>query len=149
MKLANTPMTVGAFEEVAFPQFAMTGITAKIDTGAYSGALHCTQISVVETDGVKMLRFSPFDRPETVITAPKFNVSNVKSSNGTKSKRYFIQTSMTIQDQTYPIKLSLANRSEMKWPVLIGRRFLRDNHFIVDVSKTPSKVSFIKAGKLS
>lgn len=137
MRLAVTPMTVGAFEKVDFPQFAMSGITAKIDTGAYSGALHCTKIVLVDVGGVKMLHFSPFDSPETVITALQYKLSYVRSSNGKRSKRYFIQTSMNIQGKVYDIKLSLANRSEMKWPVLIGRRFLRDNHFIVDVNKLP------------
>ena len=36
-----------------------------------------------------------------------------------------------VPGQTYPITLSLADRSEMKWPVLIGRRFLRQNHFVL------------------
>ncbi len=137
MRQASTTKTVGAFEEVAFPQFEMSGITAKIDTGAYSGALHCTQISEVVTDTGKMLRFSPFDHPKTVIEAAKYTVAHVKSSNGTRAKRYFISTPMTIKGKTYPVTLSLANRAEMKWPVLIGRRFLKDNHFIVDVNIAP------------
>jgi hypothetical protein len=44
-----------------------------------------------------------------------------------------ITTDIEVEGQKYPIILSLADRSAMKWPVLIGRRFLRKNHFLVDV----------------
>ena len=82
-----------------------------------------------------VLRFSPFDHPEITVVADEFIVRHVKSSNGKTDNRYFIQTAITVQSKTYPITLSLADRSEMKWPVLIGRRFLRQHNFLVDVSK--------------
>jgi hypothetical protein len=122
---------LGAFESVNFPEFNITGMKAKIDTGAYTGALHCTKIN--ESD--KVLRFSPFDHPEIIIEKDDFVVRHVRSSNGAREKRYFITTEVTIQGETYAIILSLADRSEMKWPVLIGRRFLRQNNFLVDVRK--------------
>lgn len=133
----DNQVTLGAFENVSFPEFGTQDITAKIDTGAFTGALHCTRISEVDTGNGKVLRFSPFDRPEVEISKDEFIVRHVKSSNGDREKRYFISTKITVQGETYPITLSLANRSEMKWPVLIGRRFLRKNHFLVDVTKKP------------
>jgi hypothetical protein len=81
------------------------------------------------------LHFSPFDHPEVTVTAHNFAIKYVRSSNGEVQKRYFIDTKITIQSKTYEIVLSLADRSEMKWPVLIGRRFLRQNNFLVDVRK--------------
>ncbi|GAC1387622.1 MAG: ATP-dependent zinc protease [Candidatus Saccharimonadales bacterium] len=133
--MQNLPIVVGAFEEVAFPSFGIDGIKAKIDTGAYTGALHCTKIAEEITDEGTVLRFAPFDHPEVTIIADEFLVRYVKSSNGERDKRYFIKTKITVQSKTYPITLSLADRSEMNWPVLIGRRFLRRNHFLVDVNK--------------
>lgn len=133
------PKIIGSFVPVSFPDFADIGeVTAKIDTGAYTGALHCTKISEESTPGGKILKFSPFDHPEIVIEEDEFVVRYVKSSNGERAARYFITTKIQIQDNVYPILLSLADRSEMKWPVLIGRRFLRKNHFLVDVSKVNS-----------
>jgi hypothetical protein len=130
-------VTLGAFESVGFPEFNMSGVKAKIDTGAFTGALHCTKIAEEDNGKEKVLRFSPFDRPELEITKEEFVVRHVRSSNGKREKRYFISTEITIAGQTYPISLSLANRSEMKVPVLIGRRFLRKNQFLVDVTKRP------------
>ncbi len=126
---------VGAFELVDFPGFQMTKVKAKIDTGAYTGALHCTKIEVIEAKGGQVLRFSPFDKPELVIEEDNFVTSHVRSSNGGREERYFINTEIVINGQTYPVILSLADRSEMRWPVLIGRRFLRQNRFLVDVNK--------------
>lgn len=130
------PKIVGAFEIVSFPEFNMPEVTAKIDTGAYTGALHCTKIREEEIDGEMTLCFSPFDHPEIEMRLTEFAIRHVRSSNGVKQDRYFIDTKIKIQGKTYPIVLSLADRSEMKWPVLIGRRFLRQYHFLVDVRKT-------------
>lgn len=132
----NLPSKViGVFEEVSFPSFGMSKMTAKIDTGAFTGSLHCTMIKEVERANGKVLRFSPFDHPDKTITAKQYIVSHVKSSNGKREVRYFITTDIEIANETYEIVLTLADRSEMKWPVLIGRRFLRRNHFVVDARK--------------
>ena len=136
MTTADNKRIIGSFEPVTFPDFAAIGqVTAKIDTGAYTGALHCTKIREEETVDGKVLHFSPFDHPEVVMSVDDYVVSHVRSSNGGRQSRYFINTNITIHGETYPIILSLADRSEMKWSVLIGRRFLRSNGFLVDVSK--------------
>lgn len=135
MKTPITPKIVGPLEAVSFPDFDIGVITAKIDTGAYTGALHCTKITEEVTGKKRFLKFSPFDHPEKEMVVTEFAVKHVTSSNGDTQDRYFIDTCITIQGKTYPIILSLADRSEMKWPVLIGRRFLRKNNFLVDVNK--------------
>ena len=126
---------LGAFEKVDFPEFGMKGIVSKIDTGAFTGAIHAKKIREKNENGEPMLLFSPFDHPEQVYKTPNFERGIVKSSNGHMEERYFIETSIIINSKRYVITLSLADRSDMKWPVLIGRRFLRVNEFIVDVSK--------------
>jgi hypothetical protein len=140
MKQISTPQKiVSSFEPVSFPDFSSAlQVSAKIDTGAYTGALHCTKISEEETEAGKVLHFSPFDHPEVEIVSTDFVVRHVRSSNGKAQNRYFIKTVIEIQGKTYPIVLSLADRSEMKWPVLIGRRFLRTHKFLVDVNRKTS-----------
>jgi hypothetical protein len=138
MKQIN-PKILGSFEPVSFPEFAAIGeVTAKIDTGAYTGALHCTKIKEEVTETGTILHFYPFDHPDLQMSVDDFVVRHVRSSNGENQARYFITTKIKVHGQTYPIILSLADRSEMKWPVLIGRRFLRSNNFLVDVSKRTS-----------
>jgi hypothetical protein len=127
--------TVGRYEKVSFPEFGIHKVVAKIDTGAFTGALHCTHVHEEIDDGEKVLYFSPFDDPKSVYKTPNFEHGQVRSSNGGSEKRYFIETSIILSKHRYAITLTLADRSEMKWPVLIGRRFLRVNEFVVDVSK--------------
>ncbi len=129
---------IGPFEPVEFPAFNIGKVVAKIDTGAYTGALHCTKIREEETATGKVLYFSPFDHPEIEVKLNDFAVRHVRSSNGVTQSRYFIDTDIAVHGQVLPIVLSLADRSEMKWPVLIGRRFLRKHNFLVDVSKRTS-----------
>jgi hypothetical protein len=126
---------VGSSEIVGFPIFDLFDVPAKIDTGADSGAIHCTKIVEKVIKGKNVIQFSPFDHPDTVIVATDFTMKIVRSSNGDASKRYFIDTTIQIQNKEYPIHLSLADRTEMTWPVLIGKRFLTEQHFLVDVSK--------------
>jgi hypothetical protein len=47
--------------------------------------------------------------------------------------RYMVKTSIILFDKKYKINLTLSTRDEMKYPILIGRKFL-SKKFIVDVS---------------
>ncbi len=139
----NNLKIIGIVEDVIFPEFDNLGIKAKIDTGAYTGALHSTNIHLDEKNGKQVLFFSPFDHPEVVHKADKFKTGRVKSSNGHIQDRYFINTKVNVRGSIYPITLSLADRSEMKSQLLIGRRFLATYNFLVDVKQT-SGISLAK-----
>jgi len=132
---------VGSIELVNFPEFKMTDVPAKIDTGADTGALHCTKIEEIPSGKGSILRFSPFDHPEIIVQEDEFITKHVRSSNGDATVRYFITTTITLQGKEFTIQLSLADRTEMKWPILIGKRFLQDNNFLVDVSR-PAPVRY-------
>lgn len=119
----------------------MSDVPAKIDTGADTGALHCTKIEEIPSGDGTVLRFSPFDHPEVTIQEDEFITKHVRSSNGDAAVRYFISTTIVLQGKEFPIQLSLADRTEMKWPILIGKRFLQDNNFLVDVSR-PAPVGY-------
>jgi hypothetical protein len=122
---------VGAFETIDFPEFGETNVVSKIDTGAYTGALHCNKITERQTSDGKVLAFQPFES-NTEVIKDEFVIKYVRSSNGARSKRYFITTKIILQGKKYPLSISLTDRSDMKWQVLIGRRFLRQHKFLVD-----------------
>jgi hypothetical protein len=126
---------LGIFETIDFPDFGINSIKAKIDTGAYSGAFHCTKIKEIDTPDGKELHFSPFDNPQCDIKTHEYSSKHVKSSNGAMQERYFITTKVKIAGKNYQTMLSLADRTSMRWPVIIGRRFLIDYNFLVDVNK--------------
>lgn len=125
---------IGVFEPVSFPDLSMDHIVAKIDTGAYSGAIHAMDIKV-KTDklGEDYLQFRPFHQEKKLIKVKKFEIKRVKSSNGHMEKRFIIETPVVIKNKSYKTNISLTDRSEMKNDVLLGRQFLRRYHFLVDV----------------
>ena len=126
---------VGCFELVDFPEYQLQSVVAKIDTGAFSGALHCTNIKVVRRGVTRkqILKFIPDGRPELAQETDKFYQTYVRSAHGHRLKRYVVNTTIKIKGKEYPITIGLSDRSDMKKPVLIGRRFLRENNLLVDV----------------
>lgn len=127
---------IGSFEPVTMPEFKVKKSMAKIDTGAYSGALGCSLIEVVGRGKNKLLRFSPgkSKKNERVYETTHFIQKKVRSSNGHLADRYLIETTVIIRDKTYPITIGLSDRSDMKHEILIGRKFLRENNLVVDVT---------------
>ena len=131
--------TIGRVERIDLPTWNIEGLEAKIDTGAFSSSVHCHHINKIKKDGEPYVQFNLLD-PEhkdyndKLFELPIFDIRDVKSSNGIGSTRIFIKTAILLFGQEYKIELSLADRSEMRFPILIGRKFLK-NRFIVDVSR--------------
>jgi hypothetical protein len=126
--------TLGSFERITLPEFDLVNVVAKVDTGAYSGALHCTSTRVmINENGEKVLRFVLPEKLERHFETTQFVRRHVRSASGHRQARYIIETTIIIDGRSYPIKIGLSDRSKMKRIVLIGRRFLRENKMLVDV----------------
>jgi hypothetical protein len=134
MPQTNKTNIIWNFEPVSFPEFKNRVVTAKIDTGADTGAMHCSNIEERNLDGGKVLFFTPLSTGQRV-KKDKFVIKYVRSSNGKREKRYFIDTQVILQDKPYEITISLADRSPMQYPVLIGRKFLKKYNFLVDPAR--------------
>ena len=133
-KRAATPKVIGRHLHVSLPELGLTDIRAKVDTGAYSGALHAEKIhEVAKRGGKRHLRFK-VAKGKTVELAD-FHTRKVVSSSGHVSERYAITTTIRINGDSYPIVLTLTDRSYMRKPLLIGRSFLRTHGYLVDVKK--------------
>jgi hypothetical protein len=117
---------VGRYENVSFPELNIDNIRSKIDTGAYGIALHADDIEVV--DGKLKFRIDSSE-----FFYEKFKKICVKSSFGRNQERFLIFTKIKIGESIYNFFISLANRKNMRYPVLIGRRFLHKFNYIVDV----------------
>ncbi len=128
-------MTVGCIEEVSISPFNVKGVLAKVDTGAYSGALHATNISVVRRGILRkrVLKFTPLGNPDLETETTEFVKTYIRSATGHRVKRYVIDTTIDLRGKTYAIRIGLSDRSDMKREILIGRRFLRENNLLVDV----------------
>ncbi len=128
------PTTIGRTEHIALPGLGIARVAAKIDTGAYRSALHYQRLRVRTVDGVKQLAvvFQMGGTRKTKVFKAYKRVS-VKSSNGEVSRRYLISTRVRLGSHTVRTQFTLFDRSDMKYQVLLGRKFLR-GRFVVDVS---------------
>ncbi len=131
----GSQVVLGCFEFVDLPELGVRHEMAKIDTGAVSGAVHCTDIRVVRRGVLRkrILKFNPLGDPKLATETSQFEKTFIRSATGHKQKRYIIQTSIVIAGETFRIKIGLSDRSDLTRSVLIGRRFIRENNMLVDV----------------
>lgn len=121
------------------PEFDLYDVPCKIDTGAYTSSIHCEKVKLVEKDGVEMITFKLLDKSHKEQTRQTFRFTDfrektIKSSFGDKEVRFVIRTKIVLYGKSYRIWFSLSNRGEMRYPILLGKRFLR-NKFLVDVAQ--------------
>ena len=128
-------MVIGCFEPVSFPGIGLKNVIAKVDTGAYSGALHCTDIKSVRrgNNAQRILKFTPHGQPELAQETTNFYQTYVRSALGHRQKRFVIEVEIELAGREYKTLIGLSDRSDMRRPVLLGRRFLRENNILVDV----------------
>ena len=127
--------TIGRVDKIDFPKLDLYNIDVKIDTGAYTSAIHCSQI-IVDGESLKCTFYSKghpnFSGKEVIFE--NFTKTNVKSSNGFKENRFKVKSEVIFFGKIYKINLTLSTREEMRFPVLIGRQFLK-RKFLVDVDQ--------------
>ena len=119
---------IGRTEKIYFPKLNEGVILAKVDTGAFSAALHVDYVKI-EDCGLKV------KIENNTYIFNKWSELEVKSSNGKIQKRYGVKLKIQIGKKRYNIFVSLTNRKDMKFRLLIGRKFLHSNNFLVDVKK--------------
>jgi hypothetical protein len=117
---------------VDLPRIGLAGIPAKIDTGARTSSLHARVLDRFEKGGKPFVRFAvDWDDIAHEGEAVQVDTRGITSSNGETQNRFVIKTPLRIGSITFRAELSLANRSDMQFPMLIGRTALR-RRFVVD-----------------
>ncbi|MFO6429383.1 ATP-dependent zinc protease [Erythrobacter sp. W302b] len=125
-------MVVGWRELVSLPELGLAGIPAKIDTGARTSSLHGQVLEDFMRDGERFVRFAvDWDGTRHVCEAVHVDLRGITSSNGDQQTRFVIKSPLTIGNLTFRAEISLANRSQMQFPMLIGRTALR-RRMVVD-----------------
>lgn len=124
-------LTLGSLEKVSLPKLGVKSIMAKVDTGAFSGALHCTNIRVENGD---TLWFTPLGDDSLTTSTTDFKDVVVRSALGHESVRYVIPVDISVQGNVYQTLIGLSDRTTMTRDMLLGRRFLLENNALVDVS---------------
>ena len=116
--------------------WGITGLRAKVDSGARTSALHVEDLEVLGNGHVRfhviLSRKSRHRRVE--ITAPVEKWARVRSSTGHYTRRCFVRTWIRIGSVEKEIEISLVSREDMVFRMLLGRKALvRD--FLVDAGR--------------
>lgn len=127
---------IGWREWVGLPDLGIERIKAKVDTGARSSSLHAFDVQEIERQGEKWVRFKihPVQRKSdwfVLAEAAILDYRSVRSSSGRVSLRPVIKTRIRLLGVVWPIELTLANRDEMGFRMLLGRQAFR-RRFLVD-----------------
>jgi hypothetical protein len=130
-------VVVGRKEYLAFPEWGLAHVRAKVDTGAYSSALDVAGYDLFEGEtGLRArLRLTPRRRrpgQPTEVEAPVVRLVTVTSSSGAREKRPLIETTIRLGPVLRRVRLTLANRTGLRCPMLLGRQALA-GAFLVDV----------------
>ena len=127
---------LGWREWIALPDLGIAQIKAKVDTGAATSALHALDIEPFRKGEAEWVRFTlqPIQRADTPrvrLEAALVESKRIRSSSGRLEERYTIRTAFAVAGVEAEIELTLTERAEMGFRMLLGRRALKER-FLVD-----------------
>ena len=124
-------VNIGWREWISLTDFKNFYLKAKIDTGAAMSALHATHIEEYDLNGSKYVKFRLYQsKTYKMIKKPVVGYKTIKNSFGKKQMRPLVNISIKIGNKVIETPITLARRSRMTYPVLIGRSALSKNHRI-------------------
>ncbi|MES2924324.1 MAG: RimK/LysX family protein [Verrucomicrobiota bacterium] len=133
---ATPRLVIGRREWIALPDLGVSPLNAKTDSGARSSSIHAENVELSADE--KSVHFTTTNHYAETISceATVARLARVRSSSGIARKRIFIQTTAVLSGGfSWNILVSLANRSEMLCPMLLGRRAL-SGYFLIDPQRS-------------
>lgn len=126
-------IVVGWVERVSISQELI--LHAKMDTGADYCSLHVEDIQPFQRDGKKWVRFKVMNRTGESISMERkvIRTARIKRKENDSQKRYVVYMGICLGFVYKDVQINLVDRSGFKFPMLVGRDFLRDS-FVVDPS---------------
>ncbi|WP_298635190.1 RimK/LysX family protein [uncultured Umboniibacter sp.] len=130
---------IGHIENIDLPDLGLYQLTARVDSGAQTSSLHVDNISTTSVKGKPGVSFDiqpEIYNVDSVLNckAVLVDVRKIKSSNGATEKRYVIRTTARLGEFSWAIEITLTDRSDMTYLMLLGRQAMGSN-FYIDPSK--------------
>ncbi|MEL0167968.1 MAG: ATP-dependent zinc protease [Pseudomonadaceae bacterium] len=140
VSMADSPRNLGWIEQGVIEPADMT-VKFKLDTGALTSSMHAEDIERFERDGQQWVRFkvaledlNSRDEISEVFERPLERDLRVRGAGGSED-RPVVRMDVCIAGERLNEEFSLRDRSNMHYPVLLGRRTL-DRLGNVDSSRT-------------
>ncbi len=133
-------LLVGALEVCQLPALGIRDLTVRVDTGAQTSSIHVDNLKKITKQGKPWVQFdihpNIYNVDEVIQCESKIkDIRWVKSSNGTRQQRYVIETEFEVGGKNWPISITLTDRSDMTYMMLLGREGMQDK-ILVDPSET-------------
>ena len=112
---------------------------ARVDSGANTSSISAVNVREFERDGKEWVRFT-FDHdgeePEAMIERPVERVVLIRQvSSAEPERRPVVLLTVRLGELVQKTEFTLTDRTEMTYPVLLGREFLRDL-YLIDVAQS-------------
>jgi len=138
-KSIENKIIVGSLELCDLPELGINDLQIRVDTGAKTSSLHVDNITRFKKNGKPWVSFDihpdVYDVKRVVNReAAIHDIRSVKSSNGVSEERYVIKTEFKIASKSWPIEITLTDRSDMSNLMLLGRQGMKSK-MLVDPSK--------------
>lgn len=142
----RTPEILGFVEWVVMKDTDLR-LKARLDTGAKTSSLHAVNVEPFEKDGDPWVSFQiPLGDHEDQPTEGELKHENIileferpvertvliKRKGAPSQRRYVVRMEFCIAGTFHETQFSLADRGRFSYPVLLGRRFMRDDSILVD-----------------
>lgn len=136
----NDKMIIGNLETCNLPELEICNLQIRVDTGAKTSSLHVDNIELIQKKGKNFVTFDihpDIHNVERIVRreAPVSDTRKIKSSNGESEKRYVITTQFDLGGKIWPIEITLTDRSDMNYLMLLGREGMSER-VLIDPSKT-------------
>ncbi len=138
--VSSKKIYVGWREWLSLPDLGITAIKAKVDTGARTSALHTFALEPYTQDQQLRVRFGihPNQRSDDEIwcDAAVIDQRDVTDSGGHTESRYVIETNIVIGSYSWPIEMTLTNRENMLFRMLLGRTAMKRGGLLVNPARS-------------
>ena len=127
-------LEIGWREWISLPEIGIVPIKAKIDTGARTSALHAVDLEPFSKGGEDWISFRvplPGAAGRETRSAPLIGERAIKNTGGTPEIRLIVKTMLEIGKRHWHIEVSLANRQNMEFELILGRTALREHNVVV------------------
>jgi len=144
------PEVLGFIEWVVMGE---TGIRlkARLDTGAKTSSLHAANVESFEKDNEEWVRFQlplgdhedqpsegELEHDEVILEfeRPVYRTVLIKRKGAPSQRRHVVKMEFCIAGKMHETQFSLTDRGKFAYPVLLGRRFMRDDNILTDSARS-------------
>lgn len=131
---AGAPLVLGWREEASFPDWGISGLKVKLDTGARTSAVHARRVTEVGTWAhqgrtLPVIELElPLDRePHGAAATVRVRSLGTRSVRDTRDRaevRHVVSTRLVVGSLEKEIEISVTDRTGMLFRVLLGRTAL-------------------------